>query len=154
MSPGARVERELAPGHRRIVPDMSQADRQAIADLYRAWYDALAAGDTEAQLERVTDDIVLKGPGAPPVEGKTALRRVLREFHGRFAETVEFEVLETGICGEWAFARIAETARIRPREGGREIEISGQHLSILRRGEDGTWRVARDVASLDRPLGG
>jgi uncharacterized protein (TIGR02246 family) len=133
---------------------MSHRDRSSIEAFYRAWYDALAAGDPEAQLERVSDDIVLKGPGAPAVEGKTALRRVLREFHGRFAETVEFEVLETGICGDWAFARIAETARIRPREGGREIEISGQHLSILRRGDDGTWRMARDVASLNRPLGG
>lgn len=137
-----------------MVLDMTPIDRQAIEELYRAWFDAMEAEEAEPLLELVTDDVVLKGPGSPPVEGKESLREVLQGFHERYSESVEFEVLEAEAHGDWAFARVAESTRLRPKKGGEELEISGQHLSILRRREDGSWRVARDVGSLNHPVGG
>lgn len=128
---------------------MSERDRRAVRALYDAWFGAMESGDVEAFLPLLAEDVILKGPGSPAVEGRAAVEEGLREFHAAFTEEVDFVVEELEVSGDLAWARVREEVTLRPREGGRARTLSGTHLGILRRGSDGSWRVARDVSSLD-----
>lgn len=50
-----------------------------------------------------------------------------------------------------ADAIVREDAIVRPRAGGESVRVVGLHDSRLRRDETGTWRIARDVSTLDGP---
>ena len=128
------------------------ADEASIRALYDRWFAAMESGDVDGLLALVTDDIVIKVPGAPEIVGKAAVEQTLRQFHAGRSERVEFEVVEVGVDGDLAFARIHERATIREKGGEPIGTFEGTHLTILRRGADGRWRVARDVGSFDAPL--
>jgi uncharacterized protein (TIGR02246 family) len=124
------------------------ADEVEIRDVYRKWFAAMETADAEAVLVLVTNDVTWKSPAGPAVIGRDALRERLAAFHAQVTETVDYEVQEVGVAGDWAFALVREVATIQPRAGGEAAVASGLHLSILRRDEDG-WQIACDVGSLD-----
>jgi uncharacterized protein (TIGR02246 family) len=54
------------------------------------------------------------------------------------------EVRELQVLGDWAFVRsYLEVAMTPP--GGETVRRKGWVLSILRKGGDGRWRIARDA---------
>lgn len=122
---------------------------ETIQAFYADWFGAMQRGDVAASLELVTDDVLLKSPAAPAVEGKQALTEALTAFHARFAETVRYDIAEIEVAGEWAYALVHEDIVLRPKAGGAETSVSGMHLGVLRR-VDGAWRLARDVSSLNQ----
>lgn len=123
--------------------------KEAIRAFYADWFDAMQHGDVAASLELVTDDVLLKGPAAPAVEGKAALAEALTAFHAQFTETVRYDIAEIEVTGEWAYALIHEDIVLRANAGGAETAVGGMHLGVLRR-RDGAWRLARDVSSLNQ----
>lgn len=129
-----------------MSPD-AEDDVRAIHALYSRWFGAMEDGDPEALVELVTDDVILKGGGGPAVRGKDALEDALRDFLAEFTEEVEYSVEEVEVVGDRAWARIDESTRVIPRDGRPPVTVTGMHLSILRRDDDGRWRVARDVGA-------
>jgi ketosteroid isomerase-like protein len=83
--------------------------------------------------------------------GKTAFHNILAAFLRGHTETVQHQVEEIGVSGDFAWALVRERARISPKAGGDSFTLSGLHLAVLHRGEDGSWKVARDVAAFDAP---
>lgn len=122
---------------------------ETIRAFYADWFDAMRRGEVAASLDLVTDDVLLKSPAAPAVEGKEALGEALRSFHAQFTEAVRYDILEIEVAGGWAYALIHEDIVLRPKAGGAKTAVSGMHLGVLRR-EDGAWRLARDVSSLNQ----
>jgi uncharacterized protein (TIGR02246 family) len=124
-------------------------ERDMIALLYGEWFAALEEGDIERFLTLLTDDVIIKMPGRPAVEGKNAVRHGLEDFHAHWRERVRYELHEIEIGNGWGYVRLTEQASLTPLEGGSTRALSGMHLAILRRDRDGSWRVARDIGSLD-----
>jgi uncharacterized protein (TIGR02246 family) len=117
-------------------------DERAIRELIERWMEASRAGDTAAVLELMTDDVLFTVPGREPF-GKEEFRQTsetMRDVRvdGR-AEVREIEVL-----GDRAWIRNHIDLTITPRDG-EALRRSGYTLTILRKGNDGHWRLYRDA---------
>jgi uncharacterized protein (TIGR02246 family) len=126
-----------------VTPDVS-----AIRTVFESWYCAIEDGDVDRLISLVTPDVIVKPPGAAPIMGKSVLRHALSAFLKEQTETVDYKVQEVEVSGQLAFARILESATIRPRSGAESSTMTGIHLTILRCQPDGEWLVARDIMSL------
>ncbi len=123
-------------------------DDLAIRTLFERWYRAMEDGNVAELLSLVTPDVIIKAPGAPPIQGSSAFGQALAAFLDEYSETVDYEIAELEVSGQLAFARISETARIMSRSGSETSTINGIHFTILRRQPNGAWLLARDMSSL------
>ena len=121
-------------------------DEQAIRDLITTWLSASKAGDTEAVLGLMSDDVVFLVCGRPPMRGKeefaasqTALKDV--EMDGTS------EIQEVKVFGEWAYVWTHLSVDFKPRSGGVANKRAGNTLSILRK-QEGKWLLVRDANML------
>jgi len=117
-------------------------DERAIRELVDSWMDASRRGDTATVLDLMTDDVLFMTPSREPF-GKDAFREsseAMRDvrIEGR-AEIQEIEVL----CDR-AWIRNHIDLTLTPAEG-EPLKRSGYTLTILRKGDDGRWRLFRDA---------
>jgi len=117
-------------------------DERAIRELVDSWMDASRRGDTATVLDLMTDDVLFMTPGREPF-GKDTFRqssKAMRDvrIEGR-AEIQEIEVL-----GDRAWIRNHIDLTLTPAEG-EPLKRSGYTLTILRKGDDGRWRLFRDA---------
>jgi len=117
-------------------------DERAIRELVDSWMEASRRGDTATVLDLMTDDVLFMTPSREPF-GKDAFREsseAMRDvrIEGR-AEIQEIEVL-----GDRAWIRNHIDLTLTPAEG-EPLKRSGYTLTILRKGDDGRWRLFRDA---------
>lgn len=125
------------------------SDELAIRTLYTRNVAALSAGDIAALTALYTDDAIQLPPNAPPLVGWAAISSSLKnELAGVRAEA-NVEVLETTTAGSWAFARGTYRTVVVPRNGGPQTDSTGNWLDILKRQEDGSWKIARSTWTND-----
>jgi len=117
-------------------------DEQAIRDVVDQWMDATKAGDTEAVLDLMTDDVVFMVPGREPF-GKQEFRAASESMGGMEIDG-RAEIRELRVLGDWAFIRNHIDIRMGS-SGGELSHRSGYTLTVLRKCEDGRWRLARDA---------
>ncbi len=127
----------------------SNPDVEAIHRLYEKWFGAMERGDVSGVLDSLADDFVLKSPSRPAVSSRAVLRRGLDESYAAYTERVRYKIEEVEVLGDQAWARVSEETTLVARKGGKEYSISGMHLAILARQPDGSWKVKREVSSLD-----
>ena len=65
-------------------------------------------------------------------------------------EWLAFRHDETEVSGDLAFHRFSYSWRLEPKSGGQLQVAHGKGLHILRRCDDGNWKIAREVRN-DRP---
>lgn len=117
-------------------------DVRAIRNLIDRWMKASKAGDTAAVLNMMTDDVVFMTCGREPF-GK-------EEFESTSAAMKDMkidgtaEVRELAITGDWAWARTHLSLSVTLPDG-KEMRRSGYTLTILTKGMDGRWLIARDA---------
>ncbi len=103
-----------------------------------AFHSALAAGDSTAALDLLSDDVVILESGG--LETKEHYRSGHLAGDMRFARAVPRERgnIHVRIAGDVAWAWSTNVAR--GRIGEREIDSQGAELVVLRR-EGGTWKI-------------
>jgi len=118
------------------------SDEKAIRELVDKWMAASKAGDTNAILELMADDVIFMVPGKEPF-GKSAFAAASQEMGGvRIDGTAE--IVELQILGDWAFIRNRlEIVAIPP--NGTAIVRGGYTLTILQKNADGKWLLMRDA---------
>ena len=117
-------------------------DERAIGELVDRWMDASRRNDLGTVLDLMTDDVVFMTSGREPF-GKDAFRANSEamagvEIDGR-AEIREIEVL-----GDRAWIRNHIDLTVTPGDG-EPVRRSGYTLTILRKCDDGRWRLFRDA---------
>ena len=117
-------------------------DEQSIRDLVQTWMDATRRGDIDTVLDLMTDDIVFMTPGREPF-GKQEFRQQSAGMAG-VQMNGRAEIREMQVLGDWAWIRNHIDLTAIP-AGGEPIRRSGFTLSILQKGADGRWRLARDA---------
>ncbi len=117
-------------------------DERAIRDLVQRWLDATAAGDLDAVLDLMTDDILFIVPGQEPF-GKAAFAQASRGMAGIRFEG-KSDIQELRVLGDWAWLRNRLDVTMTP-PGGTTVRHAGQALTLLRKEADGIWRVTRDA---------
>ena len=120
-------------------------DEQSIRTLVNTWHAATAAGDVEAVLELMTEDVVFLVAGQPPMKGRSTFEKGLRgllESHGIESTS---EIQEVEVSGTLAYCWSVLKVQITPKAGGKSVLRVGSAVSILKRQTNGSWAVVRDA---------
>jgi uncharacterized protein (TIGR02246 family) len=120
-----------------------KSEEAAIREVVDSWLSASKNGDISTLLSLMTDDVIFMVPGREPF-GK-------REFAlaSEGMKDVQLEgtsnIQEIQVMGKWAYLRnhISMTAKL-PGESAL-VHHSGYTLTIMHKGPDGRWRLARDA---------
>lgn len=116
-------------------------DERAIRELVHRWIEATKAGDTASVLDLIADDAVfMVRSGMFGKEGFQAGSDSLSDsrIDGRA------EIMEMHVEGNWAWIRNYIDLLITP-PGAEPVKRSGYALTILKKGDDGRWRLFRDA---------
>ncbi|MBO0756086.1 MAG: SgcJ/EcaC family oxidoreductase [Bradyrhizobiaceae bacterium] len=117
-------------------------DERAIRQVVEAWTAASKSGDVETVLSLMTDDVIFMVPGQEPF-GKDAFAVASKGMDG-MKMAGSSEIVELKVLGDWAFIRNHVDITVTP-PGGKAVNRSGYTLSLLHKGADGQWRLARDA---------
>ena len=117
-------------------------DERAIRELIATWMAASRAGDVETVLSLMTEDVVFMVPGREPF-GKEVFEATSQGMKGVRMEGTN-DIRELKVLGDWAYLRSHIALTIMP-PGGEPVRRAGYTLTILRKGPDGRWRLARDA---------
>ena len=118
-------------------------DERAIRELVDMWMEASRRGDVDTMLSLMTDDIVFMTPGREPFD-KEEFRAASEAMSGVEMDG-SAEIREIRVLGDWAWIRNHIELTVTPPGGGEPMHRAGYTLSILHRGGDGKWRLARDA---------
>ena len=121
------------------------SDHKAIRELIRAWHRATAAGDVDAILGFMSRDVVFLRAGQPPMKGRAAFERSLRELLVSHKVSSKSRVREIAISGDLAYAWTDLEVTVTPLKRGKESVRLGSTLSIFRRQTNGGWQMIRDA---------
>lgn len=117
-------------------------DERAIRELVDTWMTASRAGDTATVLSLMSEDVIFMVPGREPF-GKQTFAANSRDMDGTRLEGTA-DIRELAVLGDWAYLRNFIEITITP-PGGEPVRHSGYTLTILRKGADGKWLLARDA---------
>jgi uncharacterized protein (TIGR02246 family) len=131
------------------APSPPQAPPAEIIRFFHDWFTAVEAGDPDGILALVDMDFVVKWPVGRPISDREQLRAALAKMQQSFRQTVQWEVVEARIAGEWAWARVNERATHLPKSGSEARILEGSHLAILRKAGK-RWLLHRDYGSLNK----
>ena len=127
------------------------SDEQAIRNLVVEWHRATAAGDVDAVLRLMAEDVVFLVAGRPPMKGRRQFEQGLRGLLTSHRIESTSEIQEIEVSGTLAYCWSLLTVRIIPISGGDSAVRSGSALSILRKQPDGSWVMIRDANLLPPP---
>jgi len=131
---------------------MSPGDEDAVRQISQvrdAWIAGVRAKDVDRLMGYLTDDVVMMHPNRRAVIGKEANRADLVAAFGKFSVEQTAESDEIVVAGEWAFDRSRATTTLTPVGGGAPVTVPSKTITILRRGADGAWKIARVIGNLD-----
>lgn len=124
-------------------------DRAAIQRLQQRYIAAAMSLDIDALLSLWTDDGVLLAPQHPPVTGHAALRKFYQQQQNDLGNVemlgYEEQWQEVRLLGDYAWQWGQIHARMRTGQSKAESSTVMNALRILRREENGAWKVARAI---------
>lgn len=126
-----------------------QNDEEEIRHLVATWMTATKAGDIEAVLDLMTEDVVFLIAGRPPMIGRAAFAAASQAQSTQGAPQIDgkSEIQEIKVFGEWAFIWTRLSVTMTPPGGAPPMTRAGHALSILKK-EKGKWLLARDANML------
>jgi len=117
-------------------------DERAIRELVETWMAASKFGDLATILDMMADDVLFMTPGREPF-GKSGFQENFESMKDAQSDG-RARVEECRVEGDWAWIRNHIDLTITPAQGP-PIHRSGYTLTILRKSQDGRWRLFRDA---------
>ncbi|HSV84872.1 MAG TPA: SgcJ/EcaC family oxidoreductase [Ramlibacter sp.] len=127
-----------------------KTDEEQIRALVATWMDATRAGDSEAVLGLMTDDVVFLVPGRAPMRKADFAAAQAQASPSAPRFDGHSDIQEIQVLGDWAFMWTRLRVVATPTDGSPAIEREGHTLTILKR-EHGRWLLARDANLLGPP---
>lgn len=125
-----------------------QQDEDEIRQLVTDWMAASKAGDTEAVLKMMSDDVVFLMPGRLPMD-KDEFAAASRIPPGQQAPLFDgkSEIQEIQVCGDWAWMWTRLSVSVTMPGAPAPMQRAGYTLTILKK-QGGRWVIARDANML------
>ena len=119
-------------------------DERQIRDLVATWMTATKAGDVNAVLALMSDDVVFLLPGRPEMR-KADFAAQARAQAGTSAPQIDghSDIQEIQVAGDWAFMWSKLTVVVTP-PGAAPIKRQGPTLTVFKK-QAGKWLLARDA---------
>lgn len=129
----------------------SKGDLDAIGRLRAEFVQATNEGDVDRLTALFTDDAVFVPADDPTCEGKDAIADYFDDLMRDEPETLDLDVLETRVEGDWAFERLDATISSTDAESGEETETWARYFWVLKRQPDGAWKIDRAIYNIEEP---
>jgi uncharacterized protein (TIGR02246 family) len=118
-------------------------DIAAIKQLAEDWRSGWLTGDVEFVLSLYAEEPVLMPQGQPPIFGK----KNIRPLYEAVMKEVEFDsqakVMDVEVSGNLGYFWCSYTLTATPKAAGQTIEVEGKYLCIVKRQEDGNWKITK-----------
>jgi uncharacterized protein (TIGR02246 family) len=137
-----------------VAAAAKSADDAALDAFSTAWRTAYQAGDFDALRDLYEPDAWLMTRDQPARKGREAILAYFKASRQPGSTAViTFESEDTVIDGDYAF-KIALWRLESPKAIGEPLRDAGRSLVVFKRGEDGKWRLWRDIDNRtpDAPL--
>ena len=129
------------------------ADETAIRNVMSSYESALNASNTEAGMPLYAEDGVFMAPNNQSAVGKASVRQAYDAVFKAITLGVNFAIAELVVMSpQWAFVRTNSKGTQKINATGVTSAEANQELFILKKGDDGQWRIARYSFSTTNPL--
>lgn len=128
---------------------LAASDSDAIAQGGTSWEQAYNAGDGAAVAKLYTDDAALLPPGGARVDGMPAIADFWNAVIDSGLANIDLETTELEFFDDTAIETGYLSGTV-PADGGGTTAVAGKFIVIWKRGEDGMWRLHRDIWNLGR----
>lgn len=122
-----------------------EADTAAIQQLWASYETYVETGNLDAWMGLWMEGGVQMPPGSPPNVGLEMIRNHADIAPSDDAIAMHIDAQEITILGDWAYSRGLYTVDVTPAAGGAAQHVDGKFMTILRRQEDGSWKIYRDI---------
>jgi uncharacterized protein (TIGR02246 family) len=134
------------------APGLATDDHAMIRARAALWADSARSRDFATLADLYTEDGALLPPNGEAVRGRAAIRAFFDGFP-RFTNLSVREIEADG-CGDVAWVWGTYTMQVVVPGADGPVRERGKYLEVWRRGDDGVWRIARDMFSSDQPAAG
>jgi uncharacterized protein (TIGR02246 family) len=129
------------------------ADETAIRNVMSSYESALNASSTQAAMPLYAEDGVFMAPNNQSAVGKASVRQAYDAVFKAITLGVNFAIAELVVMSpQWAFVRTNSKGTQKINATGVTSAEANQELFILKKGDDGQWRIARYSFSTTNPL--
>jgi uncharacterized protein (TIGR02246 family) len=131
--------------------DMSAAT-EGVTALLAKYNEALNASSTDAVMPLYTEDGVFMPPYSQSAVGAAAVRKAYDAVFKAITLNVKFAIAEIVELGPgWAFARTNSAGTTTDHATGAKSAEGNQELFVLKKDDDGSWKIARYSFSPTNP---
>ena len=128
------------------------AATEGVTALLAKYTEALNASSTDAVMPLYTDDGVFMPPYSQSAVGAAAVRKAYDAVFKAITLNVKFAIAEIVELGPgWAFARTNSAGTTTDHATGAKSAEGNQELFVLKRDDDGSWKIARYSFSPTNP---
>jgi uncharacterized protein (TIGR02246 family) len=128
------------------------ATTEAVTALLAKYNEALNASSTEAVMPLYAEDGVFMPPYSQSAVGLAAVRKAYDAVFKAITLNVKFTIAEIVEVGPgWAFARTNSAGTTTDDATGKKSAEGNQELFILKKDDDGAWKIARYSFSSTNP---
>jgi uncharacterized protein (TIGR02246 family) len=135
-----------------VAAGLSDEDKANVRAVDAQWAQAATAGDGAAIAALYTTDAVLLPPGEDMVKGESA-KKYWVDFANGFTGPTELNTMAVEGGGNVATAVGTYTMALTPRKAGAKPlpKEEGKYLEVLKRQDDGSWKIIYDMWSPNAP---
>lgn len=126
---------------------LSTAELEGIKRADQAYAEAWLANDSERIMSTLTADAVLAPSGLPVLEGATAIREFWWPENSPPTKVTEFKLVQQEVHGQNDLGFVRGSFTLAFEYDGQSYESGGVYFSILRRSDEGSWRISHRIWS-------
>jgi len=123
----------------------SEADYAAIEAIGEQWAEAYRTEDLEGLVDLYTEDAWVLARRQPLRRGHEELRGFFAGLIGKYDLDVQFYMEELVVDGDFAHSVAKFALTYGSRDGSPAIQDHGRALILYTKGDDGQWRIWRDM---------
>lgn len=134
--------------------DPRAENEAALNELLAKYLQAVNRGDADGLAVLYTEDAVRINASSRPIEGRDDIRLFAAADYADNDWDMQLHVDESDYSGNLAFVRGTYAITLSSKDDGSVVyQEIGKWMDLMRRGEDGSWLIAREISNRDHPPG-
>ena len=126
---------------------MSEVDR--VNAVSEAEAEAIFSGDADAMVALFTEDCVIMAPSEPQKTGHDGVRAWHDDLVSEFEVSGGYTDTDVTVLGDTAIQRYYAEMQLTPRAGGDPATVSMKGLHVMKRQDNGEWKIWQDIWNPD-----
>ncbi len=134
--------------------DPRAENEAALNELLAKYLQAVNRGDADGLAVLYTEDAVRINANSRPIEGRDDIRLFAAADYADNDWDIQLHVDESDYSGDLAFVRGTYAITLTSKDDAAVVyQEVGKWMDLMRREEDGSWLIAREISNRDHPPG-